>query len=152
MSENYNSPELESHAELLQSSFRRLLGRDLVRSSPLSTATAIASSQVAILSHGTESDPQFNYANLAALQLFETTWSDLIGTPSRHSAEPVTEAERDALLKRVTLHGFIDDYQGVRISAKGQRFMLLNAIVWNLFDELGSYHGQAAALYEWRML
>jgi hypothetical protein len=32
-------------------------------------------------------DPAFTYANRAALQLFEGTWDDIIGMPSRKSAD-----------------------------------------------------------------
>ena len=49
-----------------------------------------------------------------------------------------------ALLDRVTSSGFIDDYAGIRISAKGRRFRIENAIVWNLIDADGVRHGQAA--------
>ena len=64
---------------------------------------------------------------------------------SRLSAEAPLRDERQALLDRVTRHGFIDDYAGIRISAKGRRFAIRQAIVWNLIAVDGTRHGQAAA-------
>ena len=49
---------------------------------------------------GGEDGPKFNYANAAALTLFEGNWDDLIGLPSSQSAEDAAEvqADRDRLL------------------------------------------------------
>ena len=60
--------------------------------------------------------------------------------------------ERDALLKRVSEQGFIDDYQGVRISNTGKRFLIEDAVVWNVIDSAGKFRGQATALYKWSPL
>ncbi len=79
-------------------------------------------------------------------------WDDFIKLPSRLSAEPRTQAERDLLLARVTEQGFIDDYMGVRISSTRKRFRVEDAIVWNLIDTQGIYRGQAAVLYRWSFL
>lgn len=64
--------------------------------------------------------------------------------PSRLSAEAPLREERQALLERVSRRGFIDDYAGIRISARGTRFRIENAVVWNLIDAAGVRHGQAA--------
>lgn len=64
--------------------------------------------------------------------------------PSRLSAEAPLREERQALLERVSRDGFIDDYAGIRISARGTRFRIENAVVWNLIDAAGVRHGQAA--------
>jgi len=106
----------------------------------------------ALLSHNTDQDPLFNYANRTALDLFEFSWDELIGLPSRLSAEPVNQQERERLLARVTTQGFIDDYAGVRISKTGKRFRIQGAIVWNVIDEQGSYRGQAAWFKDWTWL
>ena len=72
--------------------------------------------------------------------------------PSRKSAEPINREERQRLLDRVTSHGYIDDYSGIRISSSGKRFLIENAIVWDLVDHLGGYHGQAAVFDKWSFL
>jgi hypothetical protein len=60
--------------------------------------------------------------------------------------------ERQRLLDCVSRHGIIHDYAGVRISASGRRFRILNAEVWNLTDEDGRAAGQAAAFSDWAPL
>ena len=106
----------------------------------------------AVVSHDTASDPVFNYANLKALELFELRWEDFTRLPSRLSAEPVNQAERERLLAEVTEKGYIDHYEGVRISSTGKRFLIKNAVVWNLRDSEGGYKGQAAWFGGWEFL
>ena len=102
-----------------------------------------------VVSHDTSENPVFNYANRTAQRVFEMDWQTFTRLPSRKSAEPVNRAERERLLARVTREGFIDNYQGVRISATGRRFRIEDATVWNLVDEKGVYRGQAAVVYRW---
>jgi hypothetical protein len=102
--------------------------------------------------HGVEDDPVFNYANQTALELFEMSWEQFTILPSRHSAEPASREERARLLAQVSNHGYIDNYAGVRISSSGRRFLIEDAVVWNLIDDRGSYHGQAAVFDKWSYL
>lgn len=141
-------------ARLLIDSYRRWTGRDLVDPG-LSTpeqARALYEAPFVVASHGTEEDPVFNYANRAALALFETGWSDFTSMPSRLSAEPAEREERGRLLARVSGHGFIDDYSGVRISVTGRRFRIRNAAVWSLIDARGTAMGQAVMFRDWEYL
>jgi hypothetical protein len=78
-------------------------------------------------------------------------WAEFTQLPSKLSAEPVNQAERQRLLSEVTTKGYIDNYQGVRINKTGQRFLIKNAVVWNLVDETG-YQGQAACFADWKFL
>ncbi|WP_298770529.1 MEKHLA domain-containing protein [uncultured Shewanella sp.] len=144
----------QSHAERIVSSFKRLTGNDLLPIKAFSQPLIEALDQVpfAILSHGVESDPIFNFGNQFALRLFECEWRDFIQMPSRYSAETPSQEERAGLLEQVTRKGFIDQYRGVRISATGKRFMINNAIVWNIVDEQGCYHGQAAMFKDYTRL
>jgi hypothetical protein len=48
----------------------------------------------------------------------------------------------------VRAHGFIDDYQGVRIAKDGTRFRISGAVVWMVVVE-GARHGQAALFRKW---
>lgn len=141
-----------AHAALLISSFYRLTGRHLLetRDARQLAFQALEQAPFAVVSHGTEQDPIFNYGNKTALSLFEMSWDSFTQLPSKLSAEPATRAERDALLARVDRFGFIDDYTGVRISSSGRRFFVDSAVVWNLLDASGHYHGQAAALFQVR--
>jgi hypothetical protein len=142
------------HVGILCASYTRLTGRELVnvQLTPQQQVEALDAAPFAVVSHGTQSDPIFNYANLTALTLFEMDWSAFTRLPSRLSAEPLERSERERLLARVTQDGFVDDYSGVRISASGRRFRIDGATVWNLHDEHGRFYGQAALLSQWRFL
>jgi len=103
-----------------------------------------------VLAHDGGDDPRFIYANKAAQACFEYSEDELIGLPSRLSAEAPERAARQALLDRVSRDGFISDYSGIRIAKSGRRFCIENAIVWQLIDADGQHHGQAATFSEWR--
>ena len=140
----------ETHAQLLLDSFQRLLGRPLITvEHGLSLTEQLFVADFALLSHNTDADPLFNYANRQALALFELNEEQLVQMPSRLSAEPVNQELRQSLLEQVRNKGYISDYSGVRISRTGKRFMIKNAVVWNLLDESGGYQGQAACFSQW---
>lgn len=128
---------------LIASSYRRLLGRDLIAACD-DVVAGLWHAPVALLAHGIEPDPVFFFGNACALAAFESDVSSFTAMPSRLSAEAPLREERQALLDRVTAQGFIDDYAGVRITAKGRRFRIGPAVVWNLIDEEGRVQGQAA--------
>jgi hypothetical protein len=105
-----------------------------------------------LVAHGTEKDPIFNFANQKALEVFEMDIDAFCHLPSRYSAEQPSREERAALLKQVTENGYIDNYRGVRIASSGKRFMIEQAVVWNVVDEKGNYFGQAATFSQWHYL
>ena len=153
------SPENEyqlDHVSLLGASFSRLLDRELLPGfsgfSTVEFAQGIFESAAVVVSHGTQDDPIFNYANQAALSLFEMDWEEFTRLPSRKSAEPLNRQERARLLEAVSSQGFIDDYSGVRISSTGRRFRIPRAIVWNVVDGKGDLIGQAATFSDWEYL
>lgn len=113
---------------------------------------ALFEAPFALVSHGIEDEPIFNFGNQTALALFELTWDQFTRLPSRQSAEPMNREERQRLLDQVTKQGYIADYSGVRISATGKRFLIEKAIVWNLMDSSGQYQGQAAMFDQWVFL
>lgn len=145
---------LAEHAALILVSHHHWTGRHLVGPTlhPVAAAQALYEAPFAILSHDDSGDPRFTYANLCAQQLFELPWGRFIGMPSRYSAEPVERAERERLLARVSAHGFVDDYTGVRVASSGKRFLVRNATVWNLVDRTHRFCGQAACLREWQFV
>ncbi len=142
------------HTQLLLDSFRRWLRRDLIsrHGSPDQQARALFEASFVAVSHGTEPDPILNYGNNTALELWEMDISTLRRTPSRLTAEPVHRDERARLMQRTTQEGFVDDYQGVRVSSSGRRFQIDRAIIWNLIDENDQFVGQAATFSQWEEL
>jgi len=138
----------------LLDSFHHWTGRDLLdRSGSIEEqAEAVFAAPVVVVSHGTEADPIVNYGNQAALDLWEMTWDRLIGMPSRQTAEPVNQEERARMLRLVEQQGHYDRYRGVRVSSTGRRFLVEEAIVWNVIDEQSRRIGQAATFSRWTRL
>lgn len=132
---------------LIVESYQRLTGKPLIPSVP-SDANALRAAlweaPRAIVAHGTEADPIFFYGNRAALQWFEMSEEEFARLPSRLSAEPMAQEARVKLLEKVTKQGYVDGYSGMRIAKSGRRFMITDTTVWNLLDDAGRYHGQAA--------
>lgn len=144
-----DSDFLSRHSRILCASYCRWTGKVLLGDENVNLTEALFHAPFAVVSHGTEADPVFNYANLKAQQLFGMNWDEFTKLPSRFSAEPLDREDRARLLERVERYGFIDHYSGIRIAKDGSRFMIRNAIVWNLLDENGDYYGQAARIAEW---
>ena len=145
---------LTEHIAILRNSFRHWTRRELVdhRMSDAEAARYLYHAPSALVSHNAARDPVFNYGNETALALFGLTWEELTVLPSRLSAEASDQEERARLLAEVSTRGFVDDYQGVRIGRHGRRFLIENAVVWNLLDSSGMYCGQAAMFQHWKYL
>jgi len=141
-------PAMRVRLALIAESHRRLTGRALVPAGADPVAALWAAPAV-IVAHGTQADPVFFFGNRAALDRFEVNLETFMAMPSRLSAEPMLREERKALLDRVGRDGFIADCAGVRTSATGRRFRFEQATVWNLIDDSGAIHGQAAAFDRW---
>lgn len=142
---------LAGHIADLLRSYQALTGRHLIEGKDDAARLAYKAPFV-LLSHDGADDPLLTYGNLAAQELFAMDWENLVGTPSRETAEAPVRAEREMLLKRVAANGFIEDYSGVRIAANGRRFVIRNACVWNVCDAEGNKIGQAAAFADWEPL
>jgi hypothetical protein len=140
--------------QLLLDSYHSWTGRELIarHASPEDQATALFAAPFVVASHGMEADPILNYANRMALELWELTWEQFTRTPSRLTAEPINRTERERMLARAAERGFIDDYRGVRISSSGRRFIVEDALVWNVVDAAGKKLGQAATFARWQFL
>jgi hypothetical protein len=150
----WQQPAVIEQSQLILNSFQALLGRELIeRSGDASDeAQRLFEADFAVVSHGTEDDPILNYGNATALALWELTFEHFTQTPSRLTAEPQHRDERATLLERTTYNGYVDDYQGIRISKSGRRFRIRRAIVWNLSDAAGDYAGQAATFSDFEFL
>ena len=148
------STDIIRHSQLLYSSFKKATGNQLIDLpySSAAVAEALYTAPFILLSHGAETDPIFNYANLTAQKLWELDWKNFTQMLSRLSAEKVSQAERHAMLEEARQKGFISNYEGVRISSTGRRFIIKNAILWNIYDEKNTYRGQAATFGQWEFL
>jgi len=153
MSHAVNPRILETPTRLILGNYRRLLGDDLIAPGDDPVTALFQAPRVVLSALGSfGSDHLFNYANRAALELFEYSWDELIGRPSSASAEPAHRDERRRLLDEVGRHGFIENYAGIRVSQTGRRFRIGPATVFNLLDDEGRYLGQAATFSRWQTL
>ncbi len=144
---------LPIEARLILDSYQHFLGKPCFESvSLINTAQMLYEAPFAVVAHDTQTDPIFGYANRMAQNAFEMNWAEITSIPSRQSAEPVLQDERQALLQRVQQFGFIDDYSGIRISKTGKRFWIRNATIWNLINPNGVRVGQAARFDCWDYL
>jgi hypothetical protein len=147
-------PGWVEHTQIMLDSYRHWTGRELIPriGSAEQQAIALDRAPFVVVSHGTQADPVLNYGNQTALSLWEMPVEKLIQTPSRLTAEPMHREERARLMERTTREGYVDDYQGIRISSTGRRFRIDQATVWNLTNSSGQLVGQAATFSEWRFL
>ncbi|PMB22457.1 MEKHLA domain-containing protein [Fischerella thermalis] len=141
------------HTLRLLRSFEYWTGRSLldVNGSAQEIAQALFAAPFALVSHGTEPDPIFNYGNRKALELWELSWQDFTKMPSRKTAEEVVQEERSRLLAETKSKGF-SNFSGIRISSTGKRFYIKDGILWNLLDENDQYCGQAAVYSNYELM
>ena len=80
----WQQPEVIRWSQILAQNYQQLLGKELFPSNtPEELAKALFHAPFVIVSHGTQTDPIFNYGNQTALQLWSLSWEELIKTPSR---------------------------------------------------------------------
>jgi hypothetical protein len=120
-------------------SFDRATGGDLVREAgldPNAIGRSAWDGNFALLCHS--NNAILTYANRFALALWEMDWPTMLVTPSQQTAPQGEDREtRAALLDEVARNGFIRNYTGRRVSRTGKLFLIENATVWTLFDEVG---------------
>lgn len=138
----------------LLNSFVHWVGHELIdrQGSPAEQSRRLFEAQRVVVGHGMQADPIFFYGNQLALDLWNLDLATLLEMPSRKTAEPVHRDERARLLQRTQEQGFVDDYRGIRIGTNGERFLIEQAIVWNVLDEAGVQCGQAATFERWQPL
>ncbi len=140
------------HSQRLITSFQHWTKTPLITSSVDEQARSLFEASFVVISHGTESDPIFNYGNAQALALWQFDWNTFVQLPSRRSAEPVEQLERDRLLLEAKTNGYIRNYRGIRISSTGQRFWIEDVILWDVLDENHQRCGQAATFSDWKLI
>lgn len=131
----------------LLASYARLLGRPLEPArvgDPDLPRWLYEDAPYCLLAHDGGADPRFLYVNRAAQRCFEYEWPELVGMPSRLSAEPDAREERQHFVEQVRQFGYGEGYRGIRIAKSGRRFWIENVTLWNVHDDEGVFRGQAA--------
>jgi PAS domain-containing protein len=149
---------LQHHSHFLMTSYQHWTGESLLSDDKLAdiedAVEALMNAPFAIASHQASVDPIFNYVNHQALALFKMTPEEMLGLPSRYSAEPMLREARAEFLHQVATHGFIENYAGIRIAKDGSRFLIEQATVWNVVDVSSPKQvlGQAVIIKAWHAL
>ncbi|MET3105675.1 hypothetical protein AAKU58_000488 [Oxalobacteraceae bacterium GrIS 1.18] len=151
MMEPFEIDEVKNYSDLLVASFAQMTKRRLVEGGA-DLSRRLFEAPFALVSHGTEEDPIFKYANRTALTLWGMSWEEFTVMPSRLSAEPMLQAERNQLLEEAQRKGYVDTYQGVRIAKDGRRFTIKDTVLWNVADAWNIRQGQACVIYRWDYL
>lgn len=154
MEPDLSKPFYIKHAWRLCYSYQRWTGKDLVSNYQTikNPAEVIFNAPFALVSHGIEPVPVFNFGNRTALELFEIDWDQFIQLPSKESADQENQEDRASLMARVNVNGYEENCCGVRVTSTGKRFLIEGATVWNIIDEQDIYHGQAAMFARWKFL
>lgn len=147
----WNEPRIVEWSQLLLDSYRHWMGKDLIERTPdtKQQARMLFEASFVVVSHGVEPDPILNYGNQIALDLWELSWNQFIKTPSRLTTEADDRVERRSMLEHAKLKGYFGGYRGVRISSTGRRFLVEQALIWNVIDPAGGPIGQAATFSQW---
>lgn len=142
-------------ARAIVQSYHDLLGKPLVEATATaddgtdSIPAALYASNAAILCHTTDDDPLFCYVNATAQRLWSRPWHEFIGLPSRLSARPDARDVRAAMLTEVGERGWTTGYSGIRVSATGELFRIVDAELWQVRDAAGRLLGVAARIPAW---
>lgn len=149
----WKQPEIIRWSQIMAHSYRQLLGENLIESdTPEHLSKALFHAPFVLVSHGTQADPIFNYANQTAQQLWGISWDEFIQTPSASVTQPDEMADRASMLKQAAAQGYIDNYQGTRIAKSDKKFLIKQVRLWNLQNEKGDRCGQAATFPSWQWL
>lgn len=147
----WEKPEIINWTQIILDSYYQLLGKELIdrNGDELTQAKNVFYADKVIYSHDTQSDPIYNYSNEKGLKLWEMDWETLTKTPSRTTTEPLLREERQKLLEETITKGYITNYQGIRISSTGKKYLIKDITVWNLKDKSDKFCGQAATFSQW---
>ncbi|BAQ63383.1 MEKHLA domain-containing protein [Geminocystis sp. NIES-3709] len=157
----WQNSEIIAWTQIILNSYYQLLNTELIdrtvplydqKSDKLTQSKNLFYLDRVVYSHNTDLDPIYNYSNKKGLELWEMDWQQLTNTPSRMTTQPLLREEREKLLQETISKGYIQNYQGIRISRTGKKYLIKDITVWNLTDNEGKFCGQAATFSQWDLL
>ncbi len=137
---------LEGYAQAFGEPLLAGLRADL---SPRQRAQELFMASRVVLAHDGGDDPRLIYANRSALALWRHRWGEMVGLPSRLTAEPEHRADRARALAQARAQEALRGYGGIRVDRRGRRFRIEAARLWTLRDGDGVACGQAASFANW---
>ena len=147
-------PETIKLASFILTSHEKAFGYKLFKHENTTNSNQINSKKLfslnkIVLSHDNTNDPLINYSNALALKLWDKTWAEMIGMPSRLTAPKNEQKKRARVIKDALLKDFSIGYDGIRVSGKGVLFRIKNVRIWKIWDENSNEYGQAATFSDW---
>ena len=153
--------DILTHIRLVDNSLRLWTGKGVLERMGMTTVDAdqrddqngdyeqvYLNDRYVLITHGTEDDPIYNFANRAALAAFWRPWDDMVRLPSSQSVvlRSVDASKRIELMKSVTDNNYVENATGIRVRDDGKFIQLVDAVVWNIVDDDDdrTYIGQAA--------
>ena len=101
------------------------------------------SERFAVLSHGNQSDPIYNYVNAAGFRVFRWPEDVYYQLPSRKSApEGAARNERARVIDNTVAGDITYIGEAVRVRYPNATVTLRDAILWNVYDDDGCRAGQ----------
>ena len=133
---------------LTSHSLQQQTGQSLLERMQVSSIAHVHSHErYAVLSHGIQDDPIYNYFNTAALATFGYPETQVYQLASRYSAPPGhLRLARDAEIQSTTTQANVVRCipTAIRQDKNGKQFVLCDLILWNVYDEEGQRVGQTA--------
>ncbi|WP_310481033.1 MEKHLA domain-containing protein [Chamaesiphon sp. VAR_48_metabat_403] len=137
----------QEHVVIMLKNLHRWTGCDLIQEYGFSLAKLgqqVFEADFYILSHDNTTDPILTYGNQRVLDLWEVSWAELTTMHSSTTAKLVDRSARAAMMERVKIHNYLDNYNGIRVSKTGTEFQIVDGTIWNLFIDKVDFYGQAA--------
>lgn len=139
--------DADTWVDMSSHSLYRLTGKSMYdRMENIGCASQVHESiRFAVLSHGTQDDPIFCYANKGALQLFQWPESEIYQLPSRYSApEGKLRDDRSNAISTTAQQKFSFITSATRQTKTGNLFEMNDVLLWNVYDNDGVRVGQTA--------
>jgi hypothetical protein len=139
---------------LSSESLKNFTGKSLLERLEISSVSQVHDHEgFAVLSHGVQDDPVYNYFNRAALLTFRYPESVVYRTPSRYSAPDGEERNvKRAQEVREALHQDLKEIpDAVRQTYSKDLIRIRDIVLWNVYDESGQRVGQTAVFNRTRV-
>lgn len=135
--------------ELASSSLEQLTGESLYKKMNLfddeATPESIHNHEgLAVLSHGVQDDPLYNYFNKGALSAFGFPEETVYGMTSKHCAPDYIRKKRQQLVDATVSENVKYLQDQIRQRNTGELFLIPLIILWNVYDHTGVRIGQTA--------
>ena len=139
--------DIDEWVRLSSDSLKRLTGVSLLEvMDGVSTIHNVHDNErYAVLSHGNQTDPIYNYFNKGAFLTFQWPESEIYNLPSRYSApDGFVREDRTKMMQTVVDQQVRIIPIAIRQNKAGECFQLRNVTLWNVYDDDGIRVGQTA--------